>query len=215
MIRPRLIAITDTTRAGVPALLDAIERLARAARPGSVLLQLRDRELPLAERRALGERLQASTRRHGQALVVNDRLDLAVLLEADGVHLGEASVSVADARAFGARQGRAWFVSVARHEPSAAPMTDADAVLLSPIVEARKGRAPLGVAGVTAAVSACAGRGSPSGQVPAPRLYALGGVTRREVPALLAAGADGVAVIGELFEPGGAEELIAALDIAR
>ena len=55
-IGPRLIAITDTTLAPAEVLLERCERVLASAAPGSVLLQLRDKELPLRERFALTKR---------------------------------------------------------------------------------------------------------------------------------------------------------------
>jgi thiamine-phosphate pyrophosphorylase len=177
-----------------------------------VLVQLRDRELTYAERRSLGENLRGLTRRHGQSLAVNDRLDLAALLGADAVHLAESSVTPEDARAFAAQLGMRWFVSAACHAPEQLASGTADALLLAPVAEPRKGRPALGVAGLEAALRARAARNPALGRC---RLHALGGVTHHNAAALCAAGADGVAVIGELFDAAALDPLLAALDIAR
>ena len=207
----RLIVISDTEHAPLEAWLGNLEGLLAAARRGSVLVLLRDRQLPLGARRELGQRLRQATRAWGHGLSVGDRLDLAVLLEADGVHLSEDSVSVDDARAFAAAQGRSWLVSAACHEPEALVAARADVVLLSPVVEARKGRPALGLAGIERALSARRQRAT--GLAPC-RLFALGGVTRHSAGELLAAGAEGVALIGELCVPGAIPGLLAALGIA-
>jgi len=208
--RARLIAISDTERGPLDGWLQELQQLLAAARPGSVQVLLRDRHLPIRERRALGERLRHTTRAHGQLLSVSDRLDLAWLLEADGVHLAEDSVTVSDARAFGLVRGRAWRVSTACHAPEALADVTADAALLSPVVAARKGNPALGIGGLRRAVVARRRRDAALGEC---SLYALGGVTRHNVAELLAAGADGVALIGDLFVPGAALELLAALGI--
>jgi thiamine-phosphate pyrophosphorylase len=65
---------------------------------GADVLQLRDKGLPdrvLLERARL---LRELTRRHGVLFVMNDRVDLALLAEADGVHLGQDEVAAQDAR---------------------------------------------------------------------------------------------------------------------
>jgi thiamine-phosphate pyrophosphorylase len=205
---PRLIAIIDTERATFDHWLAQLAPLLVGARPGSILIMLRDRHVPARERRAMGETLRHLTTAHAQHLCVNDRLDLAQLLDADSVHLPESGVSVEEARAFGARYGRRWWVSRASHEPGDAATTPADALLLSPIVEARKGRLALGLDGVSRARAALDRRTPPLGPC---RVYALGGVSAVETPALLAAGADGVAAIGALLEPGAASALARAL----
>jgi len=205
-LAPQLIAIVDCERAGFGEWLARLEPLLALARPGSVAVMLRDRQLPARERRAMGAALRVITSAHAQLLSVNDRLDLALLLDADAVHLPVSGVTVEDARALGARQGRRWWVSCACHEPSDAAVTDADALLLSPVADARKGRPALGVGGVERARAALDARAGADC-----RLYALGGVTAANVPEWLGAGAHGVAVIGALLEPGAPAALTRAL----
>lgn len=206
---PRLIVITDTERAPIEAWLERLGALFAAAAPGSVWVQLRDRELPIRERRRFGEQLRELSARHGQGLAVSDRLDLALLLDADGVHLGEASVRPADAREYAQRHARRWLVSAACHVAEEIEAPGADALLLSPVAAPRKGRPALGAAGIAKAAALRARAGSRC------LLYALGGVTADNAAQWLAAGADGVALIGELFAPGAARELARALGIAR
>ena len=208
--RARLIVMSDTERGPIDGWLAHLQPLLAAARPGSVQVLLRDRQLPIRERRELGERLRRATRAHGQALAVSDRLDLAWLLEADGVHLGEDSVGASDARAFGRAHGQSWRISTACHSPEALADLTADAALLSPVVAPRKGNPALGLDGLRRAHLARQRRGAALGSC---ALYALGGVTRHNAAELLAAGADGVALIGELFVPGAGLELLAALGI--
>jgi thiamine-phosphate pyrophosphorylase len=203
---PRLIAITDLTRAGAERSLARYERLVRAARPGSVVLMLREPGLGGAERLAFGRALVRLAHEHQQLFQVNDRLDFAALLAADALHLGEASVSVSDARRI---VGPRAFVTRACHEPERAGELGVDGVLLSPILEARKGRPALGLSGLERARRALEASGD------AALLFALGGVDARSAKSCLDAGADGVAAIGAvLFEPE-PEALLAALGSAR
>lgn len=208
-LEPRLIAIIDSERAAFDTWRDRLAPLLAGARPGNVLVMLRDRQLPARERRVMGECLRRLTSAHAQLLCVNDRLDLALLVDADAVHLPESGVSVEEARAFGARYGRCWWVSRASHEPADAATTLADGLLLSPVVEARKGRPALGLDAVRRARAELDRRLAPSA---ACRVYALGGVSAAAIPSVLAAGAHGVAVIGALLEPNAASELVRALE---
>src|SRR4051794_647237 len=101
MESPRVVQITEST-----ALPEA-ELFARIAAASALpppqrrrfAVQLRDPGLSTRALASLGAALRAATRPHGIALVVNDRLDLALALGADGVHLGRRSVTVAEARA--------------------------------------------------------------------------------------------------------------------
>src|SRR5215470_2357553 len=135
VMHPRVVQITEASVLPEPALrarLAALAGMPEAARR-RYAVQLRDPGIEGRALYALGVALREATRQLGAALVVNDRLDLALALGADGVHLGRRSVSIADARAF---LGEAAWVSVACHavdEVARAAASGADAALLSPI----------------------------------------------------------------------------------
>jgi thiamine-phosphate pyrophosphorylase len=204
---PRLIAITDFSRVGPAETLVRFERLAAAAAPGTVMLQLRDRERSSRERLAFGRELSALCRRTGQFLQVNDRLDLAVLSEADAVHLGESSVATADARRL---IGSDRWITRACHDVTRVAEIDADGVVLSPILAARKGRAALGVE----ALQKARGRMDAGGGGER-RLIALGGVDAAGARDCFRNGADAVAVVGAGLLEGGAGELLESVGIRR
>jgi thiamine-phosphate pyrophosphorylase len=167
-----------------------------------VLIQLRDRELSARRRLALGADLSALCRKYEQLFAVNDRLDLALLLDADGVHLGEGSVMPQDARALiGGR-----FISRACHALDDTAPRGADAIVLSPILAPRKGRPALGL-GALAAARRAAGH--------AVLLYALGGIDALGARRCLEAGADGVAVIGAVLDVPDPTPLLEALGVLR
>jgi thiamine-phosphate pyrophosphorylase len=199
---PRLIVVTDTTVAPLGVLEERVERVLSLAVAETVMVQLRDPSLGVRDRLRLGARLRDACRRHGQWFVVRDRVDLAVLLDADGVHLAERSIAAADARSLlraGAWVSRAW------HDAQRAPPVGVDAVLLSPALAARKGRPALGPSGIAAFRSLIGGMAS------RPALYALGGIDAAGVPTVLNAGADGVAVIGAALRASDPTALLAAV----
>lgn len=210
---PRLIVITDRTRGPLDSWLAQLEGLLERARAGSVEVMLRDPELPVSERYQLGQLLRGMTQRYGQSLSVSDRLDLALLLDAQAVHLSEASVAPADARAFARSRGRSFRVSAACHAPERCITATEDALLVSPIMATRKGRPALGASVFGHMRRQMARRRAP--ELGPCRLYALGGVTAGDAGMLRAAGADGVALIGELFEAGAPRALVTALRIER
>src|SRR5258706_9169621 len=96
---PRLLAFTDAAVASGAVLEERLARLLASCRPGMVVVVLRDKQMPVRERLALGHRLRSIVEPHGQELAVADRLDLAVLVGASGAHLGESSIETRDARA--------------------------------------------------------------------------------------------------------------------
>lgn len=190
-MRPRVLQITAADvlpEAALFARVAALAALPEAARRGFAV-QLRDPALPARALLDLGARLRAATRAVGAGLVVNDRLDLARTLGADGAHLGRRSVRVAEARAL---LGEGAWVSVACHavdEVVRAAEEGADAAVLSPIFPSPGKGAPLGVAAIAAAREALGARGVKVA------IVALGGVDAGNAGACFAAGADGVAAI--------------------
>jgi thiamine-phosphate pyrophosphorylase len=198
---PRLIVFTDTTRAPAASMLERFSALAELAEPGCVLFTLRDYTLPVRERWALGERLAELSARTKQRFGVAERADLARALGCTAFHLPQGGLRAADARGY---LGAEVQLSRGCHDTASAIEAELDAVLLSPIFEARKGRPALGVAALARA------RGAPPGQA----WFALGAVTAGKARACLEAGAAGVAVIGAALsaDPG---PLLAALGIGR
>ena len=73
--------------------------IARALEGGVRAIQLREKDRDTVEVCRLGERLLARTRAAGAALIVNDRVDVAMALGADGVHLTRKSLPPHEARA--------------------------------------------------------------------------------------------------------------------
>lgn len=196
MTPPRLIVVTDFERFEEKAALGRIARLLALGRPGSVLVQLREHARPIRERLALGRELGAMARAAGQLFGVNDRIDLALAVRADALHLGERSVKPADARAL----TPSMWISRAGHDPTDLAPRGADAILLSPIFAERHGRPALGIEALA----------SPTGAA----LYAFGGVTAENARACLLTGATGVAVVGAALGNDDPRPLLEALGIA-
>lgn len=186
---PRLILVTDP-RYDDEALLRKLGAALSVARADEIAVQLRDKARSGREVLRLATRLCALCKERGARFIVNDRLDIALAVGADGAHLGGGSVSVADARAL---LGPSVWVSVAAHsmaELAQAAVAGADAALLSPIFASPGKGAPLGVDAlregreITKALS----------------LYALGGVDAANADSCFRAGAAGVAVIRAAFD---------------
>src|SRR3989304_10150305 len=92
---PPLYLITDRSQTLGRSLLDVV----KAALEGGVrMIQLREKELSGKELVSLAKELRELTNQFGAKLLVNDRIDVALAVGADGVHLGHQSISVQDAR---------------------------------------------------------------------------------------------------------------------
>jgi thiamine-phosphate pyrophosphorylase len=157
-----------------------------AVEAGVDLIQLRERDLEAAALAALVSDLLAITRRTPTRVVVNDRLDVALAVGADGVHLRGDSIPIADAR----RLAPAGFlVGRSVHGVAAAAAAgDADYLVAGTVFRSRSKDAShqlLGLDGLRTIASTS----------PAPVL-AIGGITAAHLDAVAAAGAAGIAAIG-------------------
>jgi thiamine-phosphate pyrophosphorylase len=130
----------------------------------------------------------------GTRLILNDRPDLALLAEFDGVHVGREDVSAEDARRI---VGANRWVGVSTHSSEQvieADKMDCDYIAYGPIFPTASKVNPdptVGLAGLIAART-----------LTAKPLVAIGGITRKNCRSAIDAGADSVAVISDLL-PGG------------
>lgn len=87
--------ITDRRLAGTRSILDVVRA---AIRGGATVIQLREKEATTREMVELGQALLRITREAGVPLIVNDRVDVALAIDADGVHVGQDDMPAAMAR---------------------------------------------------------------------------------------------------------------------
>jgi len=158
---------------------------------GARLLQYRDKHAADGRRRRLADALGTACRRHGALFIVNDDAALALACGADGVHLGDADGDLAAVRRqlpSGMLLGASCYADLGRARAAAAAGADYvafGAVCPSP-TKPQAVRAPLDLFARWRAESG----------VPA---CAIGGITLAAAPAIVAAGADMLAVITDLF----------------
>ena len=164
--------------------LDGVLEGAIAA--GCRMVQLREKEWPSGRLLPLAERLRGRCRAAGVTFIVNDRVDLAVAVEADGVHLGQDDLPPRVARPL-LRPGMLLGVSTHSAEQArAAQAARADYVAVGSIFPtATKAGFELAGPGLLRELR-------PEMRVP---LIAIGGITAANVGEAIRAGADGVAVI--------------------
>jgi thiamine-phosphate pyrophosphorylase len=167
---------------------EALQRKVAAALEGGIgLLQYRRKQRASLEEATA---LAALCRRSGVPFIVNDDIDLALACGAGGVHLGREDGEAARARARlpGGLLGLSCYDSLAAAR--AAVAAGADYVAFGSVY--LSSTKPLAVR----APHALFGEAKPLG-VP---LVAIGGITLENAPALLAAGADALAVVSDLFD---------------
>lgn len=76
------------------------EKIQSVLDAGIDYIQLREKNISSAEYLMRAKRLREMTKHHHTKLIINDRLDIALLSDADGVHLGQTDIPVKDARAY-------------------------------------------------------------------------------------------------------------------
>src|SRR6056297_1163400 len=77
---------------------NTIEIVKEAAAGGVDVIQLREKNLSLREKFQLGKKIKKICKRNKITFIVNDRVDLALALKADGVHLGQSDLPLRSAR---------------------------------------------------------------------------------------------------------------------
>jgi len=197
-----LYVITDTALARGRPLAELV---AEALAGGARLVQYRDKTADHARRRGEAGALASLCRAAGVPLVVNDDLDLAIAARADGVHLGRDDAAIAAARA---RLGPDRLIGVSCYDrfelALAARQAGADYVAFGSFHPS-----PTKPAAVRADV-ALLERARRELALP---VVAIGGITPENGRALVAAGADMLAVINAVF--GAADVRAAAAAFAR
>jgi thiamine-phosphate pyrophosphorylase len=194
----RLYPILDAALEAEETLASSIEALAQA---GCRLVQLRAKDLRDVELHRWAETASRAAREAGIRLVINDRVDVALLVGADGVHLGQEDLSPESARKV---LGDGAILGLSTHDVAQARRADrepVDYVAIGPVFETStkptRDRA-LGVEGVEEVRAV----------VDKP-LVAIGGITLERAAPLYRAGVDGVAVISALKIPGRSLESVA------
>lgn len=209
MVLPRLYAILDAGWFAEPQALTgtAVELVAA----GVTLIQYRNKSENAADVLKLGRELRDSISRagapvpHKVKLIMNDRADLALAAEFDGVHVGQNDLSPEGVRTI---IGPELWLGVSTHNPQQvieADKTSADYVAIGPVFATASKANPdpvIELEGVRAARD-----------LTRKPLVAIGGITRQNCRSVIEAGADSVAVISDLVrEPGkSAEEFLRIL----
>ncbi|MEW6325918.1 MAG: thiamine phosphate synthase [Nitrospirota bacterium] len=181
----------------LPAVVEA------ACAAGVRWVQYREKALSRRDRYEEACRLRELTRRFGAVLIINDELDLAVAVDADGLHLGQEDLPLPVARR---HIGAGRVIGVSTHtleEASAAAAEGADYLAVGPVfaTAAKAARAPVGCEAIRRA----------RGLTAAP-IVAIGGITPQNAADAIRAGADSVAVMSALC---GAPDIGAAVSALR
>jgi len=183
-----LYLITDrlqTAGRSLPAVVAA------ALRGGCRAVQLREKDLTAAQLFELAVELRQLTGEHSAKLLINDRIDVALAVAADGVHLGKTSLPVSEARRILGAERLIGYSAHSADEALRAQRAGADFVTLGPVYQtpskALYGE-PLGPGALAEAARVL--------NIP---VFGLGGVNHVSATEVLSAGAHGLALISAIM----------------
>jgi thiamine-phosphate pyrophosphorylase len=170
-----------------------------AVRGGADIVQLRHKGLARGELLALARRVREVTRKAGALFVVNDHVDIALLCEADGVHLGPDDLTIAGARRVA---GDRLIIGASASSPEAARAAIGEGAdylgsgpaFATPIKSEKPVIGPTGVA----AIAAAAGSSVP--------VFAIGGIDETNIGQLTALGLRRACVIRAVADASDPEE---------
>lgn len=168
-----------------------IEEIVReAVEGGATIVQLREKECPTGEFVTLARRLKALLAPLGVPLIINDRVDVALAADADGVHIGQSDMPYEDARRL-LGYDKIIGLSVENFEDlERANALDVDYIGISPVygTPTKNDTAePFGLEGLQRAVA-----------LSVHPTVAIGGMNASTIGEVIAAGADGVAVVSAI-----------------
>ncbi|MCZ8511373.1 thiamine phosphate synthase [Paenibacillus filicis] len=169
----------------------ALETARAALEGGITMLQLREKKAPIPQVLEQGRAIRGLCREYGVPFVVNDRVDLALLLDADGIHVGQDDIP---GRLVRKLVGEQMFIGISASSPEEArvAMTEgADYLGVGAIYATRtKGDAgaPIGTSLIESIRS----------ERPDMPMVGIGGIDRTNLEPVIRSGADGVAVVSAI-----------------
>jgi thiamine-phosphate pyrophosphorylase len=184
----RTYAITDRLLSG----LSHADQVAKLAKRGMKVLQLREKNLSSGEFYSEAEQALLVARKYDIKIIINDRVDIALALKADGVHLGQDDIPVEAARRL---LGNDVIIGLSTHnlaQAQQAAKLPIDYLAIGPIFPTatkESSNPPVDLAGLAAVRRA----------VPGIPLVAIGGINAANRDVAIAAGADAVAMIRNLW----------------
>ncbi len=165
---------------------DFLDAIAAALQGGVQIVQLREKRRPANEIIELGKKIRILCSEFDALFVINDRIDIAQIVEADGVHLGQDDIKIDYARKI---LGENFIIGISTHEPKQAEdavKNGADYIGVGPVfaTPTKAGRTPVGLDYVKWA----------SGNIKIP-FYAIGGIDETNCEEVINTGACRIAVV--------------------
>jgi thiamine-phosphate pyrophosphorylase len=184
---PKVYPITDTRLSG----LSHAEQVARLIEGGASLIQLRDKQATPREFYREAAAALKVARDHHVGLIINDRVDIALALKADGVHLGQSDLPAEAARRLLGKEAIIGFSTHNLEQAKRATALPVDYLAFGPVFPTCSKENPDPITGLGALREISLLKGS----MP---LVAIGGIGFQNAIEALKAGADALALIAEL-----------------
>lgn len=196
----RLYLVTDRLAAKGR---DAKSVIAAALKGGVTMIQVREKEASARDFIAFAKAVKELAVPYGVPVVINDRVDVAVAAEADGVHLGQSDIPCEVARTMLDKRS---IIGLSVEDLSQIPTAnslDVDYIGVSPVFATptkTDTAEPFGLAGLSSAV-----------RLSEHPVVAIGGVNIETAPGILACGVDGLAVVSAIMGAGDPQAAASAL----
>jgi len=185
---PKIYPITDTRISG----LSHLEQVKRLVAGGARFIQLREKHASPRDFYDEAEKVLIFAREHRVKIIINDRVDIALALKADGVHLGQNDLPPAHARKILGPDAIIGFSTHSLEQARAAMKLPVDYIALGPIFATSTKANPdatVGLAGLREIRNSI-------GDLP---LVAIGGINKDNLNSVLDSGADSTAMIGSII----------------
>ena len=179
------------TNRGTLQLEDFFNIIRASIEGGVKIIQLREKEAPTHEIMAIGKQLLSLLKPLGIPLMINDRVDIAHAIGADGVHLGQSDLKVSEARAILGEKAMIGLSIESLEQAKAAMQEDVDYLAASPIFHTKTKTDCANPWGLSGLKQLCSISNHP--------IIAIGGVDATNVKQIIECGAVGVAVVSAIF----------------
>ena len=180
----RIYPITDVQLTG----LSHAEQVERLIQGGATLIQLREKRLPPDDFFQQADEAIKIARAQKVRIIINDRVDIALAVKADGVHLGQDDMPPAAARDLLGDQALIGYSTHSLQQAVVALVQPVDYLAIGPIFPTTSKKDTEPIVGLTGLQQVRAA----TGKIP---LVAIGGITAKNMPSVFHAGANCVAVI--------------------
>jgi thiamine-phosphate pyrophosphorylase len=184
----KVYPITDVRISG----LSHAEQVSRLIQGGATLIQLREKHLPPRDFLLQAEAAVKIARAHNVQIIINDRVDIALALKADGVHLGQDDLPAEAARTILGKQALIGYSTHNVAQALGARTLPIDYLALGPIYRTASKNDPEPIVGLEALREI-------RQVIPDLPLVAIGGITAENLQTTLKAGATCVATIGAVL----------------